>query len=367
MTKPFYKSQTINAAIIGYLILVANTGLSLYNPDTGEWRAPNQAETAAILTGAGALYQTIEGRKKATEKIGNPMSDGQDFSFEPAFVEEVVAIPPDNPDLVIENSSVDNEEDDYLDIKFSELTGKYYLVAQVDTKLKTSPTQSNELVSTDYREVGQWQKIDIDGWKFLAEKNEHIEVRIDEFKDLNSGIFYVYAPHFKLFNILGNQVEIESPSSPIPVIQKDRGKSFSLPGNSSLFYTKDPIYSGSHFTWGEATKNGTRIPTSVTIVNNIIKQAKELDKLRAYLGDIPLVVTSWYRDPKTNAVVGGAANSSHLTGLATDIISPAISPLDLQRKILNYWKVGGIGKAANKANPFVHVASDGWYRTWYYG
>jgi hypothetical protein len=166
-----------------------------------------------------------------------------------------------------------------------------------------------------------------------------------------------------LFNVLDKEVEIEAPSSSIPVVKKDRGKAFKLPGNSSTFYTKDPIYPGSHFTWSEATKNATRIPESATIVANIIKQAKELDKLRAHLG-VPLMVTSYYRDPRTNAAVGGASQSSHLTGLATDIYSPSMSAHALQAKVLQFWKAGGIGKGAAKG--FVHVSSDGWLRVFGY-
>jgi hypothetical protein len=373
MTKPQYKSQTIRNAYISFLITLATVGVSLYDTEESQFRPPNQVEVAAILVAMKTLQGTIEGRKKAVEPIGverpeDTPSSSYYIPVEPNY-ETVAELPSaefitPEESFIEDSDSVDNEEYDTLDIDFSKLTGKYYLVAQTDTKLKTSPEQSSELSPENYREVEQWQRIDIDFWNFLPEKNEHIEVKIDEYKHTNGGNFYVYAPHFKLFNILDKEIEIESPSSPVPIVKKDRGKAFKLPGNTSTFYTKDPIYPGSHFTWGEATKNGTRIPENATIVSNIIKQAKELDKLRAHLG-VPLMVTSYYRDPRSNAAVGGASRSSHLTGLATDIFTPAMSANQLQAKVIDFWKAGGIGKGAAKG--FVHVSSDGWLRIFTYG
>jgi hypothetical protein len=173
----------------------------------------------------------------------------------------------------------------------------------------------------------------------------------------------VYTPHFNLFNVQGKQVEIEVPTSEVPVIKKGLTR-IALPGNTSDFYLENPIYPGSHFTWAEATKNGERVPQTRQIVDNIVKQARELDKLRAWLGNRSLVVTSWYRDPRTNAAVGGASGSSHLNGSATDILCPGMNILTFQSKVLESWKVGGVGKGASKG--FVHVASDGFYRVWNY-
>jgi Peptidase M15 len=381
VTKPWYNSTTNRSAIAAYAILLANLGVALWQPESKVFRYPTQAEVATVIGGAVALKETMAGRARAVEPIGKKSElvntiaisgvyeHNSGVIVEPNFnaiadlpSAEYVSVTPDSPP-VDELESIDNDEDDTLDVDFSKLTGKYYLVAQVDTKLKTSTAQTSELASVDYREVGQWQRIDIDFWSFLPEKNEHIEVRIDEYNNINGGKFYAYAPHFRLFNALDKEIEIEVPTSPIPIVKKDRGKAFKLPGNSSTFYTKDPIYPGSHFLWSEATKDGTRIPENATIVANIIKQAKELDKLRSHLG-VPLMVTSFYRDRRSNAAVGGATGSSHLTGLATDIYTPAMSAETLQAKVLNYWKAGGIGKGAAKG--FVHVSSDGWLRVFGY-
>ena len=83
-----------------------------------------------------------------------------------------------------------------------------------------------------------------------------------------------------------------------------------------------PIYQGSNFTWGEATKNLSRpiqdliinnkvVCNSEQIEDNIIKTATYLDKIRAMLANRPIYITSWYRPSHINQAVGGASNSQH--------------------------------------------------------
>lgn len=72
-----------------------------------------------------------------------------------------------------------------------------------------------------------------------------------------------------------------------------------------------------NFTWKEAqSKDGAVMPEDVR--NNVIKVARELEKVRDVLGK-PIRVLSWYRSPARNTAVGGAKNSQHLYGRAVDI------------------------------------------------
>lgn len=122
-----------------------------------------------------------------------------------------------------------------------------------------------------------------------------------------------------------------------------------------------PIYSGSNFTWGEATKDCTRYLKTLFIDNrliihddeiekNIVATAKKLDELRKDLGSRPIYVNSWYRPPHINALVGGAKWSRHQYGDAVDICSAYYSPQFLYR-YLHDRHPGGLGRYFG----FVHI------------
>lgn len=133
-----------------------------------------------------------------------------------------------------------------------------------------------------------------------------------------------------------------------------------LAGITKSVETSDPIYAGSNFTWGEATKDGTRIPTQTNfdgviipaaqITSNIVKIAKELDKIRVQFGNKPITVNSWYRDPRSNKDVRGVRNSQHLLGWAADITIEGYDPNDVAAKLIDTWG-GGLGDSES----FTHL------------
>lgn len=149
-----------------------------------------------------------------------------------------------------------------------------------------------------------------------------------------------------------------SPTPPIrPVYQ---GTPLKLPGSTSTFYTDQPIIAGGSFTWGEATKDATRIPETVTIVNNIIALARELQRARNQIG-VPFIVNSWYRPPAINAAVGGVVNSQHLTGKAVDVQIPGYSGRRVANAVMLWWP-GGVG--IYSAIPDIVHLDVGPKRTW---
>jgi Peptidase M15 len=136
--------------------------------------------------------------------------------------------------------------------------------------------------------------------------------------------------------------------------------SFKIPGISKPVTANQPIYNGSHFTWGEATKNGSRLPIATyfetgwinaeIISGNIIKIARELDLIRSQFGDRPIKVTSWLRPPAANKIVGGVSNSQHLLGWAVDIQIAGYDPHEVAKALDRHWP-GGLGDSAT----FTHL------------
>ena len=133
-----------------------------------------------------------------------------------------------------------------------------------------------------------------------------------------------------------------------------------LPGITQPQLLTNPIYKGSNFTWGEATKDGARIPRTTTfegiqisaaqITSNIIKIAQELDKIRADFGNSPIIITSWYRDPISNRAMSGVRNSQHVLGWAADIQIEGCDPNSVAAKLAKTWS-GGLGDSS----AFTHV------------
>ena len=79
-----------------------------------------------------------------------------------------------------------------------------------------------------------------------------------------------------------------------------------------------------HFTMAEVTRSSTAkakgIDNSVPIHlnRNIGRIAEFMECVRWYLGDVPIIVSSWYRCPTLNKAIGGSQTSAHMKGLAMD-------------------------------------------------
>jgi zinc D-Ala-D-Ala carboxypeptidase len=131
------------------------------------------------------------------------------------------------------------------------------------------------------------------------------------------------------------------------------------------------IYPGSHFTWGEATKDCSRAIENLVVKGRlalialdvekkIVATAIELDKVRSILGDRPLHVNSWYRPNSVNKSVGGASDSRHQYGDAVDIRSNYLSPQDIYRLLDKIHVRGGMGRYYS----FVHLDFRGEQARW---
>lgn len=79
-------------------------------------------------------------------------------------------------------------------------------------------------------------------------------------------------------------------------------------------------FKGSEITYSyKAEENGIdNTPTDDEIINNLNHTLQRLNAIREGYGK-PIIISSGYRCPELNELVGGAKNSKHLTGLAVDL------------------------------------------------
>lgn len=106
-----------------------------------------------------------------------------------------------------------------------------------------------------------------------------------------------------------------------------------------------------YFTYGEAIASATAARHGIDntpdnpALARIILTARKMDSLRRFLGG-PVIVTSWYRSPEVNRLIGSKPTSQHVQGEAVDFRCPqfgtpaqivkAIRHLHFDQLILEY-------------------------------
>jgi uncharacterized protein YcbK (DUF882 family) len=111
-----------------------------------------------------------------------------------------------------------------------------------------------------------------------------------------------------------------------------------------------------------ASKDGAAFPLDV--LRNIGTTAQHLQKIRDKVGR-PITINSGYRSPAHNRAVGGATNSTHLRGIAADIVVSGRSPNQMFTLIKSMMDSGEIPAGGLKAyQTFLHVDFRGSFVTW---
>lgn len=258
-----------------------------------------------------------------------------------------------------------------------------------DTLFKLKPVLSSQLSSSE--------KIFVkNGTEFELAENEKVAGNHVRVVLANTGLgarsikeWYAYAPDIVIEgNPPGNNPGQGSPDQPQPVPpptppapptppkppvivvpqpeppqEKPTGP-FRLPGFSSTFYLSEPIIPDGNFTWAEATKSGSRIPESRDIAYGIIRIARVMEEVRSRMGNRPISVNSWYRDPASNKAAGGATYSRHMSGDAVDFVVTGIHAYTVYAELNSWW--GSRGGLAS-SSIFTHIDARGYYARWSYG
>jgi len=118
----------------------------------------------------------------------------------------------------------------------------------------------------------------------------------------------------------------------------------------------DLIPGSKYFKWCEALYleqcNAYAVPSTQQMAN-IIRQAKELDKIRSRF-NAPVIVHSWLRPRWYNEKIGGAKLSQHILGLATDFHIQGVTIETIKNEIKS-TKGLYTGRGENQTTNWVHL------------
>jgi hypothetical protein len=253
------------------------------------------------------------------------------------------------------------------DVRVSGSTVKLKVVS--DTLFKLKPVFSYQLSAAEKVFVKNGTEFELVDSEKAEGNHVHIILSQTGLGELNSKNWYVYAPDIV---VEGNPVDnrphenpSESPAKPDPSAPPGKPTGpFRLPGFSSTFYLSEPIVPNGHFTWGEATKDGSRIPVSRDVAYGIIRIARVMEEVRARMENRPISINSWYRDPASNRAVGGARYSRHMSGDAIDFVVAGVHSYTVYDELNRWW--GSRGGLAS-SSIFTHIDARAYYARWSYG
>ncbi len=125
-----------------------------------------------------------------------------------------------------------------------------------------------------------------------------------------------------------------------------------------------PHFSLEELTFSQtAARQGIDNTASPQIAANLVLVVGILEDIRSLLGDVPLHISSGYRCPALNTLIGGSRTSAHMNWLAADFTAPdfgsvlevaqaiAASGLVFDQLIHEYGTWVHVGMAASGVTP----------------
>ncbi|NEQ42705.1 MAG: peptidase M15 family protein [Leptolyngbya sp. SIOISBB] len=236
------------------------------------------------------------------------------------------------------------------------------LKAVTDTVLKAKPSLSSQLSAAEKAFVSKQTTLALQSYDEIEGNYLKITLADTPLGDSDRFTWYAFAPDVEVEGTEPhNQPQDSNPAGQVQT--SDRGELLNLPGFHGTYYSNDPIIAGGYFTWAQATHGSTRIPASMDVVYGMIHIAEALEEIRVLLGNPPIEIVSWYRDPATNLRVGGTKSSRHLTGDGVNFVVEGIHPHEVYAKLDNWWGArGGLASASE----FTHIDARGYRARWAY-
>lgn len=232
------------------------------------------------------------------------------------------------------------------------------LLVNQNTVFKKAAVDSSKLGSAEKVGVEKGTLLEIHSYSPII--NSHIRVAFKTANFGGSNTWYCYTKHVSIIgNLPDNQPKDTPPANP------PSGKTISIPGITGPVAVAASIIYDGNFSWSEATKGGTRIPTNGAEVGQIIKIARTMEQVRTRLGDRSITVTSWFRPRHINKAVGGASGSRHILGDAVDFTVSGLSSMQAYHAI-NGWHGNSGGLAYSVGGGFVHIDLRNYSARWRY-
>lgn len=97
----------------------------------------------------------------------------------------------------------------------------------------------------------------------------------------------------------------------------------------------------------------SNVPPAPTLA--IMRQtAARMEEVRRLLGNKPIIITSCYRSPAVNKLVGGSASSAHMTGHAVDFTCPKFgTPAQVAAHLARHLR--GYDQIIEEFGQWVHI------------